>query len=202
MKKAKSLLPGSSIFIALISSLCCITPVLTLIAGASGWAATFSWLEPVRPYLAGVTLLVLGTAWYGKLTVKKQPACNCATAAKPAFTQTKTFLGIITIAALVMLAFPYYAHIFYPQTEKQVVVADRANIQTTRFAISGMTCRGCEALVDHELSKMNGIVKYRTSYEKASSVVTFDGSKITADSIVKVINEAGYRAIPQTETKN
>ncbi|MDZ7646572.1 MAG: hypothetical protein U5K54_05000 [Cytophagales bacterium] len=45
----------------------CITPVLALISGVGGIAATFSWLEPVRPYLIGITTLVLGFAWYQEL---------------------------------------------------------------------------------------------------------------------------------------
>ncbi|MEC3965274.1 hypothetical protein VM932_07290, partial [Muricauda sp. SYSU M86414] len=35
---------------ALLSSFCCITPVLALVAGTSGLASTFSWLDPIRPY--------------------------------------------------------------------------------------------------------------------------------------------------------
>ena len=57
---------------ALLSSICCITPVLALIAGTSGLASSFSWLEPFRPYLIGLTILVLGFAWYQKLKAKKE----------------------------------------------------------------------------------------------------------------------------------
>jgi len=42
------------------------------IAGTSGLASTFSWLEPFRPYFIGLTILVLGFAWYQKLKPKKQ----------------------------------------------------------------------------------------------------------------------------------
>lgn len=52
---------------ALMSSLCCITPVLALIAGTSGLASTFSWLDPARPFFVGITVMVLSFAWYQKL---------------------------------------------------------------------------------------------------------------------------------------
>ena len=58
---------GTGLLVAITASLCCITPVLALLAGTSGIAATFSFLEPARPYLIGLTIAVLGFAWYQKL---------------------------------------------------------------------------------------------------------------------------------------
>ena len=39
---------GVGLFAAIAASLCCITPVLVLLAGASGAASSLSWLEPAR----------------------------------------------------------------------------------------------------------------------------------------------------------
>ena len=58
---------GTGLLTAIAASLCCITPVLALIAGTSGLASTFSWLEPFRPYFIGLTILVLVFAWFQKL---------------------------------------------------------------------------------------------------------------------------------------
>ena len=66
MKTDKKLI-GAGLLTAIAASLCCITPVLALVAGTSGLASTFSWLEPFRPYFIGLTILVLGFAWYQKL---------------------------------------------------------------------------------------------------------------------------------------
>lgn len=63
MKTDKKLI-GAGLLTAIAASLCCITPVLALVAGTSGLASTFSWLEPFRPYFIGLTILVLGFAWY------------------------------------------------------------------------------------------------------------------------------------------
>ena len=65
-KSKSGKLAGASILSAVAASLCCITPVLALISGASGVASTFSWLEPFRPYLLGITIFVLAFAWYQK----------------------------------------------------------------------------------------------------------------------------------------
>ncbi len=65
-KTSKGLI-GAGILTAIAASLCCITPVLSLIAGISGLASAFSWLEPARPYLIGITVIVIGFTWYQKL---------------------------------------------------------------------------------------------------------------------------------------
>ena len=52
MKRDNKLI-GTGLLTAIAASLCCITPVLTLIAGTSGLASTFYWLEPFRPYFIG-----------------------------------------------------------------------------------------------------------------------------------------------------
>jgi len=97
MKTDKKLI-GAGLLTAIAASLCCITPVLALVAGTSGLASTFSWLEPFRPYFIGLTILVLGFAWYQKLKPQEQIDCNCKTEEKPKFIQKKTFLGIVPMS--------------------------------------------------------------------------------------------------------
>ena len=75
--KSENKLIGAGLLTAITASLCCITPVLALIAGTSGIASTFSWIEPFRPYLIGLTILVLGFAWYQKLKPQKEIDCDC-----------------------------------------------------------------------------------------------------------------------------
>ncbi|SFC05162.1 Copper chaperone CopZ [Flagellimonas taeanensis] len=184
---------------ALLSSLCCITPILALVAGTSGLASTFSWLDPMRPYFVGLTVLVLGFAWYRKLRPKKGVDCNCETEDKPNFVQGKAFLGLITVFAGLMLAFPLYAHIFYPKVGKQIIVVDRSNIRTVEFSIDGMICAGCEAHVDHEVNKLPGIISSTASYEKGNAKIEFDASKTDIDEIEKAINATGYTVTDKKE---
>ena len=197
--KTDNKLIGTGIFTAIAASLCCITPILALIAGTSGLASTFSWLEPFRPYFIGLTILVLGFAWYQKLKPKKQIDCNCETEEKPKFIQSKMFLGIVTAFAIVMLAFPHYAHIFYPKTEKQIIVVDKSNVQKAEFTISGMTCTSCEANVNHEVNKLTGIINSTTSYDNGKTVVAFDNSKTNIAEIEKAINSTGYSVTNKKE---
>ncbi|MDX5422203.1 MAG: mercuric transport protein MerTP [Hymenobacteraceae bacterium] len=189
---------GAGLVAALGASICCITPLLAIMAGTSGIAASFSWLEPLRPYLIGVTVLVLGSAWYQKLKPVKQENCECDITPKQNFMQSKTFLSIITVFAAVMLAFPSYAHVFYPQTQGQQIVADKSNVQTVEIKIKGMTCAGCEAHVNSEVNKLSGILKVKTSYANGNTLVQFDKTKTDVKQIEKAVSTTGYKV---TETK-
>lgn len=191
----KSKLIGTSLISAIAASLCCITPVLAMIAGTSGIASMFSWIEPFRPYLIGLTILILGFAWYQKLKPQKEIDCECDIEENPKFIQSKTFLGIVTLFAIVMLAFPFYSGIFYSNTGKQIVVVDKSEIKTTEFQISGMTCTSCEEHVNHEVNKLNGILSSKASYENGNAVVEFDRTKTNEAEIEIAINATGYKVI-------
>jgi len=200
-KNNKSFIPG--LLTATAASLCCITPVLAFLGGASGLASSFSWIEPFRPYLIGLTILVFAFAWYQKLKPQKQADCDCEADNKKSFWQSKSFLGIVTVVAGLLISFPYYAKAFFPKPQEiKVVVADKTNIQQAVFKIKGMTCESCTQHVNTEISKVKGIVAFQTSYENANSTVKFDNSKTSVDSIAAAINSTGYKVVSQTVTNN
>lgn len=197
--KSESKLIGAGLLTAITASLCCITPVLAIIAGTSGIASTFSWIEPFRPYLLGLTFLVLGFAWYQKLNPKRKIDCGCETEDKPKFLQTKKFLGIVTVLAVVMMASPYYSGIFYHNTAKQILVVDKSDIKTAEFIINGMTCASCEDHVNHEVNKLNGIVSSNVSYENENAIIEFDRTKTNEREIEQAINSTGYKVTDKKE---
>jgi mercuric ion transport protein len=197
--KSENKLIGAGLLTAITASLCCITPVLALIAGTSGIASTFSWIEPFRPYLIGLTILVLGFAWYQKLKPQKEIDCECETDEKQKFIQSKKFLGIVTVFAIVMLAFPYYSEVFYPNTENKITLVNKSDIKTTEFIISGMTCSSCEEHLNHEVNRLNGIVNSKASYENGNAIIKFDKTKTNETEIEKAISTTGYKVTDKKE---
>ena len=79
--KSSGTFTGAGALSAIAASLCCITPVIALLAGSSSIAANFSWIEPARPYLIGLSIVVLVFAWYLKLKPAKanDRDCKCET---------------------------------------------------------------------------------------------------------------------------
>jgi mercuric ion transport protein len=195
-KNNKSFIAG--LLTATAASLCCITPVLAFLGGASGLASSFSWIEPFRPYLIGLTVILFAFAWYQKLKPQKPVDCNCETEKKTSFWQTRPFLGIITVLAVLLVAFPYYTNALYPQPQqKEVVINFKSDIKQAEFTIKGMSCEGCTEHVNSNIAKLKGVIKYETSFEKANSVVKFDDSKTSIDSIAAAINSTGYKVTTQ-----
>lgn len=190
--KSEKKIAGLGLLTAISASLCCITPVLALLAGASGLASTFSWIDPLRPYLIGLTILVIGFAWYQKLKTKNQIACDCEATEKTSFFQTKRFLVIVTVLAGLMLAFPMYANIFFPNHESEISVAKHTNMKTTEFSIEGMTCTGCEGHITHEVNKLPGIIQATASYENGNAIIEFDQTQTDIEEIEKAIANTGY----------
>lgn len=191
----------SGILTAIGASLCCITPVLAFIAGISGSAAAFSWLEPVRPYFAAFTLLVLGFAWYqklrphGKLRKQQDIDCACEPEARSSFWQSKKFLGIVTVFAGAMLAFPYYAEVFYPSNDVGEVMIVANETETAHIPVRGMTCQGCAAHVENEVNKLPGIISVAASYEQANAEIAYDKTRVNLGDIEAAINATGYKVV-------
>jgi|TARA_R110001606_G_scaffold377279_1_gene536277 copper chaperone CopZ len=184
----------TGLFAAVAASSCCIPPVIALIAGVGGSASALSWMEPFRPYLIGLAIVAIGYAWYNYLKPKKAEDC-CEVDAKPKWYQTKGFLIGITLFAAISISFPYYAHIFYPDNKKEVVIINQSDIQTVNFDVQGMTCAGCEESIKHAVNELDGIVNVIPSYEKENTEVKFDKTKISKEDIEKAINSTGYKVI-------
>ena len=189
-------LVGAGVLSSIAASLCCITPVLALISGASGVTSAFLWITPARPYLLGLTVVVLGFAWYQKLKPRtaEEIQCACEEDEKPPFMQSKKFLGIVTIFAALMMAFPFYAKIFYtkPQ-ETKVIIIDKENVVQEEFIIADMDCEACAVNIDNQISKVHGVIEYHTSYAKGNSIVKFDITKASAEDIAAAINKTEFK---------
>jgi len=151
-------------------------------------------LFSTRPFFIGLTVLVLGFAWYQKLKSKSQQEidCACENDVKPSFLQSKRFLLFVTLFAGLMLAFPYFSGLFYAQPTKEIIYVQQDNMVDITFTVEGMTCSGCENHIESEVNKLDGIVSVKASYEKSNTTVKYDRTKVTEQRIIKAINNTGY----------
>ncbi len=184
---------GIGLLTAIASSLCCIAPLLAVLAGTAGLASNFQWIEPIQPYLIGLSVLALGFAWYQQLKPVAMDNCGCEVP-KSSFFQGKGFLSIITVFAVLMLAFPLYAKALFPAQEvSAVAIVDQDQVQTIEFAVSGMTCDGCEGHVEHAVKGLSGIVAVKASYKNENTIVKFDTSQTTLNQITAAIKTTNYQ---------
>ena len=92
---------AGSIAAATAASACCIGPVLLALMGLGG-AAFAMRLAPSRPYLLGMTVLLLGTAFF---FVYRRPACDGSSRRG-----LKIVLWLATALVAALLAFPWYVN--------------------------------------------------------------------------------------------
>ncbi len=193
MSSSATKIIGSSVLASILASLCCIAPLLAILGGAAGAVAAFGWVEPFRPYLIGLTAILLAAAWYQRLKARKAAiACACEGEERPSFWKSNGFLLVITALAILLLSFPYYASMFYSKPNLEVSTAQTGFKHTINLQIEGMTCTGCEAHVNKEVGELPGIYQVKTSYEAGSASVTFDSAKVRPDDIVKAAQKTGY----------
>jgi mercuric ion transport protein len=187
---------GLSLLTAFASSLCCIAPILAIVAGTSSLTANFAWIEPFRPYFMVATVGILGLAWYQKLTSKPAVADCCVpkNGSKNGFLQSTKFLGIVTFFALFLTAFPYFSNGLMAKTKATSPANAAANrvVERGEFSVTGMTCEGCEHHITSKVSELKGIINVAASYEKGSTTVEFDPNQVTINDIKAAIDSTGY----------
>lgn len=106
VKKA-TLLNVSAIAAALGASVCCTLPIVVAVLGV-GSAALGAALAPLTPWFTGLTVLLLGFAFYRAYRpVPCEPGEACAVPASRK--RQRLILWIVTLVALLLVTFPYYS---------------------------------------------------------------------------------------------
>ena len=100
----------ASILAGVAASTCCIGPLVLLMLGISGtWIGNLSAMEPFRPYLMGVTLVLLGLA-FRKLYLVPQTSCAvdapCSTPTN--LRKQRITFWIVSVAVMLIMTFPWY----------------------------------------------------------------------------------------------
>ncbi len=190
---SKSWIAG--LFAAFTASLCCIVPLFAVIGGAGSASTYFSWIEPYRPYIIGLTILVFVLAWYNLLKRKDIQKDNCGCEVqKTSFMGSKKFLMVVTVISALLITFPYYSSLLYasPKTASITGTVNK-KLANVKFSIEGMSCEGCTSHIDGGLRGISGIASSTTSFEQRMALVSYNPDSITADSISRKIRKIGYR---------
>jgi mercuric ion transport protein len=104
----------ASILAGVGASLCCVAPLVLLSLGIGGaWVATLTAFEPLRPIFLGLAALFIGLS-FRKLYLTA-PSCESGKpcADKGVLRKQRFIFWGITIPLLGLLAFPWFAPLFY-----------------------------------------------------------------------------------------
>lgn len=192
-KRNNKTLLGSSVLLALTSSLCCIVPILAVVGSAGSAITVLNRVASLRPYLLAATGLVLGFAFYRAYKPKSKDECGCEE--KKNVLQSKSFLWLITVITVLISSFPYYAK-YFQHTLPPQSIAGTSNIQQAVLHIEGMNCEACEGHVSNALLKKNGVKNVTASYSKGEATIKFDSTQISLRQLSAAIeNETDYKVV-------
>lgn len=103
-----------AIITAIAASLCCVGPLVLLSLGIGGaWISTLTRLEFLRPIGILLTVIFLFLAFWKLYISPKRCTINKPCAKPENLRVQRTIFWIITVLLLLLLAFPWYAFLFY-----------------------------------------------------------------------------------------
>lgn len=103
------------------------------------------------------------------------------------------WIGISSTLVLIGLIINGYLQKYLNKNKKQEVVKqiDKLEIMNTiKISVKGMSCNHCQANVEKNLSKIEGITKVEASH--VNEEVIINGENVDLDKIGKLIEELGY----------
>jgi mercuric ion transport protein len=185
---------GGSVAAAVAASLCCILPILTAVTGV-GVLAAGAKFESWRPYLLGVTGLLLGTGLFLAYRDYKKacaPGSLCAT--KPMSRWNLAALGLLAVLVAGLAAFPYYSGAVAQAVVGNPVprITAGAALTTVTFQIPDMDCPACAVSLAATFKRLPGVAEAKLDVENRKAVVAFDPTSQSVPALEKVISEAGF----------
>ena len=114
-KQRHGWLAAGGVIGAILASACCIIPLLLVMLGVSGaWIGNLTALEPYKPYVAAVTLGLIGLGFW-RVYFRPKPACvDGSYCARPQSSLiTKSALWIGAAVTLLAVTINWWAPFFY-----------------------------------------------------------------------------------------
>ncbi len=183
-----SLSAVGGIVASIIASLCCIGPAIVVLIGI-GSVGAFAIFETYRPYLIGVTVALLGVAFwlvYRKREVHcEDGTCRIQNAAK----WNKVGIWSATFVAVLAIGFPYLGLV----PSSSVNTGVRASAIVT-LKIEGMDCNACAKGIGGSLTNVKGVRKALVKYEDGKAVIEYNPVMIKPEQLVKRVSENGFTA--------
>ncbi len=205
--RKENVLMGGGVAAAIVSSLCCILPLIAVIFGLGSFGIA-SASETLRPYLLVLAFAAIGYGFYRVYFHREEcaPDESCGTKQVSKINQISLWIATVVIVAFALA--PYYtgyiaAAITAPRlstTESAPVVApappdESIAKKTIVLKVRGMTCEGCETHIEIPLRKLQGVISADADYKEHNVTVVYDPAQVTVEKIKEAIIATGYELI-------
>jgi mercuric ion transport protein len=142
------------------------------------------------PFIVILMIVLLAILWY-------QSFRNMRNNKQRTYLKTRrkwvAFPAIITVAMIILIASPYIVNQFIDQTSQQPVNTEHQT--ETSLTVHGMTCTGCEQLINKRIGGLAGVDSVNASHTLQQVFVIYDNSKVSLKEISQNIEQAGYTVV-------
>lgn len=208
--KKENLFIGGGVFAAVVSSLCCVLPLVAVVFGLGAFGAA-AFFETLRPYLLALAFTAVAFGFYRVYFRREACADGDSCSTKPVNKMNQLFLWLATVAIVAFAFAPYYvgylaaaatvakvpAPVDVPvavETETAAGTEKPAN-KTVVIGVRGMTCTSCETHIEEALKKLQGVVSVDADYKKKNVTVVYNPEQVTIKQIREAIAATGYELI-------
>lgn len=198
--KDKVALAGA-VVTAVTASLGCLGPLLAVLLGLGTFSAATTF-ETWRPYLLGLTVLLLVGAFYLNSRNHEVESEASGGQVRGANRSGKVRLWLATVVVMAFATFPYYSGVLplartqtRASSTKTAVSSEVANSKEVMavVSISGMVCDACAAKVRNALAEVPGVKLANVSYAKGEAVVSYRREATNPDAIRSAIDATGFK---------
>ncbi|MBI4189661.1 MAG: cation transporter [Betaproteobacteria bacterium] len=188
---------GGAVLAAVTASLCCILPIVAVIAGVSGFAAS-QFFEQWRPYLLAVTFGLLALGFY--LSYRRAPKEACepgSVCARPGFGKwNRRVLWLATVFVALFATFPYYSGWVVRAvagTGQPAANVSQVATQHVVLTIEGMDCPACAGLLQNNLRQIPGVHRAEVNFQDKRATLDYDPHAVEPSQFAQVVAEAGFK---------
>jgi copper chaperone CopZ len=154
----------------------------------------FSRIIAFWPFIVALVLLLLVILWYQNIK-NMQRSKKRGIGRTRQGTQSLVFLGIVTVFVVVLLAAPYYLESLDDNGKATIEQIDPEQRVELVLTVHGMTCAGCEALIQRKVGELDGIELVTASNLQQEVFVVYDNQKLSESVIAETIEKAGYTVV-------
>ncbi len=185
--KDKFLTTGS-VITALLSSLCCVGP-LVLVGFGIGSTAFFSEFNSLRPYLIGIAIIFIAPAFY--LVYKKREvkcedgSCKFQSASK----WNKVAVWFAVFAVFFFISFPYFG---FDTSAAKNNNKQYENFTRVKLKINNMDCEACARGLETQLKNVDGVKEAKINFLEGNGTVEYDSLTVNKMNLIQLLEDEGF----------
>jgi copper chaperone CopZ len=170
---------GIGIKAGIISSLCCILPLILVIFGLVSIGTALRIVQ-FKPYFIGLSIVFLVVSLV--LFLRKNKSC-CITD-KRFFVGTAIITHLLIFILLLYVFVPIIAPSVYTEVSINAFAVNSPENHKLTLKIDGMTCSGCAYGIQYQLEQLEGVIKAEVSFSKRNGEIIYNSNKISAERII------------------